>query len=160
MLFVTHLAGGYLTGKLTGYPSVYVVLGAALPDVIDKPLGVAGIAPYYHTVGHSLLTLVPVLVLAILLGARALTAVAIGALSHVALDAAHVTVNRGGEQFLFVFYPVSVPPTQPRITDGSVSFLSAFWSNYVGTPAFYAGVCLCVAAALVYLRDSYRPDDA
>jgi hypothetical protein len=56
-----HLALGVLAARLCGHrgrAAAPVLVGAVLPDLLDKPLGVLGVVPSYHTVGHSLLVLV------------------------------------------------------------------------------------------------------
>ena len=134
MLFATHLIGGYVFAKLFNQPSIPVIAGAALPDLVDKPLGILGIAPYYHTVAHSILTVIVFSIIAIKF--RRLVPVIIGWISHIFMDALHILINRGVEATTFIFYPVMFPD-KPQITDGSVNFVVDFWSNYLWTIGFY-----------------------
>lgn len=134
MLFGTHLIGGYIASRVSDMPVGLVVLGAALPDVIDKPLGILEIAPYYHSVGHSVLTVLLLSLAAIRY--RSIIPVLLGWSVHIFQDALHIFINRGIEKTTFIFYPFMFPD-KPEITDGSISFISNFWSNYLWTTGFY-----------------------
>ena len=54
-----HVAVAWLTASVTGsergWRMLFVVLGALLPDLIDKALWVSGLVPGTRGVGHSLL---------------------------------------------------------------------------------------------------------
>ena len=98
---VVHLAVGYLA--YAGYsrwqqgeppatgPAVVAIFGAALPDLIDKPLDTLGVVAVGRTIGHSLLFAIPLVVLVYVLFRRRDQVVlgvafAIGYLSHIAAD--------------------------------------------------------------------------
>jgi hypothetical protein len=134
MLFGTHLIGGYIAARVSKMSVALVVLGAALPDVIDKPLGILEIAPHYHSIGHSVFTVLFFLLVAVKL--RYILPVIIGWSVHIFQDALHIFINRGIEKTTFVFYPL-ILPDKPEITDGSVGFITNFWSNYLWTTGFY-----------------------
>lgn len=134
MLFGTHLIGGYIAARASKMSLALVILGAALPDVIDKPLGILEIAPHYHSIGHSLFTILLLLLVAVKF--RYILPVIIGWSVHIFQDALHIFINRGIEKTTFVFYPVMFPD-KPEITDGSVGFIANFWSNYLWTTGFY-----------------------
>ena len=165
MLFATHLlvaAGlGWLSGRprvrrrfaggatptLSTAPSLsvrWLVAGAALPDVIDKPLGVLGVFAVYQSVGHSAL-LVP---LAVALAARHRhgLAVAVGWGSHLALDAVHVIVNGRASDALFLAWPVLTRSDPLAIPPGEFALF------YVGTPSFFLEAALWLTAILLALR--------
>lgn len=145
MLFPTHLAAAALAGRVTRLSTAWLVVGAAAPDLIDKPLGMAGVVDLYHSVGHSLL----LAVLAVPLARRSArgAALALGWASHLALDAFHVVVNGRPTDALFLTWPVVVPPAPPAIPPG------AFARQYVGTPSFWIEVLVWLALAAVVVRD-------
>lgn len=156
MLFATHLIGGYVSSKLFNQPVVLVVLGASLPDIIDKPLGILEIAPYYHSVGHSVLTVL----LLVLIGVkfRQVIPVALGWATHIFQDALHILINRGMMETTFMFYPLMFPD-KPKITNGSINFITNFWSNYLWTVGFYTEFIFW-GLALYFVYDSrFRGDD-
>lgn len=134
MLFGTHLIGGYIAARVSKMPVALVILGAALPDIIDKPLGILEIAPHYHSIGHSVFTVMILLLVGFKF--RDFLPVVIGWSVHIFQDALHIFINRGIEKTTFVFYPAMFPD-KPEITDGSVGFISNFWSNYFWTTGFY-----------------------
>ena len=134
MLFPTHLIGGYVSSRLFKQPVVLVVLGAALPDIIDKPLGILEVANYYHSVGHSIFTVLLLILVGIKF--RQLIPIALGWTIHILQDALHILVNRGLENISFMFYPLLFPD-KPEITNGSVNFVSNFLSNYLWSIGFY-----------------------
>ncbi|RJX42564.1 metal-dependent hydrolase [Halonotius aquaticus] len=154
MLFPTHLvvAAGIgivsrlraaVSGSSTGAASQpplsigWLVIGAALPDVVDKPLGIAGVTELFHSVGHSALVL-PVMV-AVALASRQGLALAIGWGSHLFLDALHVVINGRPSDALFFGWPVVSPPNPPAIPPGEF-----FW-YYLGSLSFYLEVLLWLA---------------
>lgn len=160
MLFLTHLvvaAGIGVGSRLRAVSSTagsgpqlslsigWLVVGAALPDLIDKPLGMGGVTELYHSVGHSALVL-PVLVGVALTGRRGL-ALAVGWGSHLFLDALHVVLNGRPSDALFLGWPVVVPPNPPAIPPGE------FVWYYLGSPSFYLEVLLwlAVGALVVWL---------
>ena len=134
MLFATHLVGGYISSRVLQMPIGLVLLGAALPDIIDKPLGVFEIAPHYHTVGHSIFTILLLLLIGIKF--RKLIPLIVGWSMHIFQDALHIFINRGIERTTFIFYPLMFPD-KPKITNGSTDFVTNFWSNYLWTTSFY-----------------------
>lgn len=168
MLFPTHLVAAYLIGRRWDLPTVPVVAGAALPDLIDKPLAIVGVVDLYHTVGHSLVTLAALGAIALLAGSRIAPrerarvgtgnrrwlAVWVGWASHLALDALQMVVNGRPDDLRFLLWPFvhHVPAVQlPPL---------AFASYYVGTPSFVLEVGIWVAFLAVLLRDRGRSDGA
>lgn len=145
MLFPTHLAAGYVTGRLTGRAVPLVVLGAALPDLVDKPLATGGMVDLYHTVGHSGFVLVALGAATALSGREELRAVTVGVASHLALDAGHVVLNGRAADAAFLGWPAVLPPDPPALAP------LAFVRVYVGTPAFFLECALWVALACVVL---------
>ncbi|QSG13050.1 Membrane-bound metal-dependent hydrolase YbcI, DUF457 family [Halapricum desulfuricans] len=125
------------------------MVGAALPDVIDKPLAMAGVVELYHSVGHSVL-LVGVAV-PIALYSRAGLAAAIGWGSHLFLDAFHVVVNGRGTDVLSLAWPVAAPPDPLAVPPGSFVF------HYVGSRSFMLEGGLWLLAGLFALAH-VRPD--
>lgn len=151
MLFPTHLVAAVLLGRVSRHPVVWLVAGAALPDVVDKPLGSLGVVELYHSVGHSGLVFAAAAVALTLLG-RAGAAVAAGWASHLLLDAVHVVVNGRPTDALFLAWPLTLPPDPLGIPPGEF-----FW-YYLWSPSFFLEVLLWAGlAAVVVRRLSERP---
>jgi hypothetical protein len=151
MLFPTHLAAAAALGLASRLPTPWLVVGAALPDLIDKPLGASGFVELYHSVGHSAL-LAPLFVLIALYG-RPGVAVAVGWGSHLCLDAFHVVINGRPGHTLAFLWPLAEPADPLGIPPG------AFFQYYVGTPSFYVEILLwlVLVAAFVAGRFPGRP---
>jgi len=160
VLFPTHLlvAGwiGWLSGRprvrerLPGTPTLsvgWLLVGATLPDAVDKPLGALGVVDVYHSVGHSAL-LAP-LAVAVAARHRHGLAAAVGWASHLALDAIHVAVNGRPENAVSLLWPVLEQPDPLGIPPGQ------FAPFYAGTPSFYLEVAVWTAAVLVGLRSRF-----
>jgi hypothetical protein len=141
VLFVTHLVVAALVGCMSRLSSAWLVVGAAIPDVVDKPLGWLGIVDLYHSVGHTAL-LAP-LALLVALSSRAGLAVAIGWGSHLVLDALHVVINGRPGAALFLGWPL-VSPTDPLGIPPGEFFLFYLW-----TPSFFVEVVIWVALIAV-----------
>jgi len=154
VLFPTHLVAAYLVTVRWDLPPALTVAGAALPDLVDKPVAMAGVSPLYHSAGHSAV----VLGLATLLGLGsvalrdrprtrgALLAVCVGWASHLVLDAVHVLFNGRPGDVRFLAWPlvehapaVRLPPLE-------------FAVHYVGTPAFYLELLVWAGFAAVLAR--------
>ncbi|RJT07136.1 metal-dependent hydrolase [Halococcus sp. IIIV-5B] len=147
MLFVTHLAAAALLGRFTRLPAVWVVVGAALPDVVDKPLAWLGLVEPFHSIAHTAL-LLPVACL-IALSSRRGAAVALGWGSHLALDALHIVLNGRPDDALFLGWPV-VSPTDPLgIPPGE------FFIYYLWTPSFFLEAAFWTAL-IVWVIYSHR----
>lgn len=136
---------GYVLGRYLEVPTAFVVLGAALPDLIDKPLAMVGVVDLYHTIGHSLLLLIIVGILAV--RSRRWLAVWIGWTSHLFLDAFQMVINGRPEDAQFLLYPfvhhepaVRLPPVE-------------FAVEYVGSPAFVVEVVIWLVFIGVLIRD-------
>ena len=71
MLPPTHFALGYLFYSLHArgrsgeveYPVILIFAGSMFPDIIDKPLQLAGVIEWGRAMGHSLLFAIPITVL-------------------------------------------------------------------------------------------------
>ncbi len=169
MLFPTHLVAAAGLGRLvanqpretdiavTGrsWPALstgWLVLGAALPDLLDKPLGLLEVTTLFHSIGHSVLLLPAVILLAVR-GKRG-AAIAIGWASHLMLDAVHVVINGRPSDALFLGWPVVVPPTPPAIPPGEFVWF------YLGTPSSYVEAVLWVAVGALVVRSLRTSSDA
>ena len=120
LMFPTHLAAGYLLSVYVKLPIAYVVLGSALPDLVDRPLYWLGLTPYTHTVAHSIAVAVPAALVAVAVFERRGLALAIGWLVHLATDFLNVLTTQGLSQtpyFVLYFAPPSDPsPAFPTVT--------------------------------------------
>lgn len=155
MLFPTHLVAAYLVPTRWQLPPALTVAGAALPDLVDKPVAMAGAYPLYHSAGHSAVALLAATLLG--LGVVALRgrgspagvrllAVWVGWVSHLVLDAVHMLFNGRPGDAQFLAWPlvehtpaVRLPPLE-------------FAAHYLGTPAFYAELLVWAALAAVLVR--------
>ena len=152
MLFVTHLAAAVLLGRLSQLSTLWLVAGAAFPDILDKPLGTLGVFELYHSIGHSVffaLLLVP-----LALYSSVWLAFAIGWASHILLDAVHVVVNGRPGHVLAFLWPLAESTDPLGIPPGEF-----FW-YYLGTPSFYLEVVLWMALLSILIVQHRRGDDA
>jgi len=160
MLFVTHLAAAAVIGRRPGLPTAPLLVGAAAPDLVDKPLGAAGVTELYHSVGHSALALAALLAVALYSRtgaplapappATAAVAVAAGWASHLLLDAVHVVLNGRPGHALFLLWPLA------RSSDPLGLPPVAFVRHYVGTPSFYLEIVLWLALIGLFVRGRRR----
>jgi hypothetical protein len=151
MLFPTHLVAAVLLERQWRLSVPLVVLGAALPDVVDKPAAMLGVVDLFHSVGHSLSALVVVAVLASRY--RRLVPLCVGWASHLALDALHMVLNGRPADVQFLAWPlvrhtpaVNLPPL-------------AFAAQYVGTPSFYIELLIWLAFGYVLVTSRRISDD-
>lgn len=147
MLFPTHLVTAYALGRRWDLPPYWVVAGAALPDLLDKPMAIAGVTDLYHSVGHSLLALAAFTVLVAVRREEPAVSVWIGWASHLCLDAVHVILNGRPDDVRFLAWPVVVHT--PAVDLPPV----AFAVHYLGTPSFYVEVVLWIAVVFLLLAD-------
>lgn len=147
MLFVTHLAAAILLGRVSRFSTLWLVAGAAAPDVVDKPLGTLGVFELYHSIGHSLF--LALLLVPLALYSRVWLAFAIGWASHLLLDAVHVVVNGRPGHVLAFLWPLAESTDPLGIPPG------AFFRYYLWTPSFYLEFVLW-AALLGVLAAQHR----
>lgn len=148
MLFPTHLVAAYLLGRWVQLPIVPLLIGAALPDVIDKPLAMLGVVDLYHSIGHSLLAL-GLFAIVLMFGERWI-AFWIGWASHLVLDVVQMVLNGRPEDSLFLLWPIV--QHQPAVDLGPVQFAM----YYVGTPAFWVEVGIWLLFFAIVLDAGYR----
>jgi len=144
MLFPTHLLAAAVLGRVSRLSPLWLVVGTALPDAVDKPLATVGVVDLYHSVGHSALLLAVAVPVA--LTGRTGLALAVGWGLHLLLDALHVVVNSRPGDAVFLLWPVAVPADPLALPPGS------FFLYYLGSPSFYLEAVfwlVVVGAALV-----------
>lgn len=160
MLFPTHLLVGYVLGRRWDLPAVWVVAGAALPDVVDKSLASAGVFELYHTVGHSLAALL-VGGGAILVGrdvagrsvvgrniaGRIGPALWAGWASHLVLDAIHMIVNGRPADVQFLAWPAVYHVPEVQLPPVEFAF------HYLWTPSFFLEVAIWLGVAAVAVNE-------
>lgn len=144
MLFPTHLLAAASLSRVTPLSAPWLVVGAAVPDLIDKPLGLLGVTALFHSVGHSLI--LSVIAVPVALSGRAGLAITTGWASHIALDVVHVIVNGRPADALFAFWPLTSPLDPLGLPPG------AFVGHYLGSPAFFLEVAVWMTLATVALR--------
>ncbi|GAB3024627.1 metal-dependent hydrolase [Natronobiforma cellulositropha] len=154
---IVHLAVGYLCYAAVARwryervprdaPAAVAIVGAALPDLLDKPLAALGVVPVGRTVGHSLLFAIPLLA-AVWLLARAseretlALAFAVGYLSHLASDVPWHLLSGDYDELGFLLWPVTHMPAYTGVKPlASVAGLevTTLWLEAV---IFLAGVAL------------------
>lgn len=113
-----------------------VVLGALLPDLLDLPVRWAGLGPDVRLLGHTLLFVGPVLLVAWWVARRAGTprlalAFAIGLASHLAADALWPLLYGDVHELGFVLWPVTESrPYEPSKPIATVGGFDARWVEY------------------------------
>ncbi|NGM67558.1 metal-dependent hydrolase [Natronolimnobius sp. AArcel1] len=154
---IVHLVVGYLCyaayarwrfdGPPAEVPALVAIGGAALPDLIDQSLAAAGITGVTRTIGHSLLFVVP-LIIVVWLYARARdreilgVAFAIGLLSHIATDIPWHVLAGDYHELGFLLWPITPMPEYSGVKNlGTVAGLevTTLWLEAV---IFVAGVAL------------------
>jgi hypothetical protein len=144
VLFATHLLVAGLFARRVRIPVWWAIGGAALPDLLDKPLAALGLVDLFHTVGHS--ALLAVLLVPIAFVSRAGVAAAIGWASHLFFDAFHVILNGRAGDALFLVWPLAIPPDPLAIPPGEFLFF------YLWSPSFFVEVAIWTGAAVIAVR--------
>lgn len=165
MLPPVHLVVGYVCyaaySRLVpgdsprAWPALAAVVGAAIPDLLDKPLWLAGVVPVGRTLGHSLLFAIPASV-AVWVVARGRNrnrsrkrdrdrvrdrdrellgiAFVVGLLSHVATDVPWHLLSREYHELGFLLWPITHMPeytgTKPLGTVGGLE-VTTLWLEAV-----------------------------
>jgi len=145
VLFPTHLAIAALLGRRSGLSTAWLLVGAALPDAVDKPLATLGVVDLFHTVGHS--GLLVVLAVPVAYYSRSGLVLAVGWSSHLLLDALHIVVNGRPTDTLFLVWPLAVPPTPMALPP------LAFARQYLWSPSFFLELGIWAALAAVVVAD-------
>lgn len=142
MLFPTHLAVAYVTARRLGLSVPWTVLGAVLPDLVDKPLGRLGETDRYHSVAHS------VVGVGLTLGAsdraRAVRSVWAGWATHLGADAAGMAANGRYRDLAFLLWPVA---RERRYSEMPADLVLPGTRSYFRSPAFVLELTVWLAAA-------------
>lgn len=153
VLFPTHLVIPLLIVR-GRFPVLWVVFGAALPDLVDKPLATVGLVPLYHSVVHSALFGSAFLAAWLVtrrtgtaVAVERVLAVAIGWATHLGADALHLVLNGRPGNAVFLLWPVV--PTWDSIDASPALFVV----RYLWTPSFYVEVGIWLLAGLLLLWD-------
>ena len=144
MLFATHLLAASLLARRVRISVGWAVVGAALPDVVDKPLASLGVVDLFHSVGHS--ALLAAVALPVAFVGRAGLAAAAGWASHLFLDAFHVVLNGRAGDALFLVWPLAAPPDPLAIPPGE------FLLYYLWSPSFFVEVAIWAGAVALAVR--------
>lgn len=144
MLFLTHLVAAALVGRATRLSIPWLIVGAAVPDLVDKPLAMIGVVELFHSVGHTALVLP--LVVPVALYSRAGLAAAVGWGSHLFLDAFHIVLNGRPGDALFLGWPVVLPPDPLKIPPGE------FFTYYLWSLSFFVEIVIWAVFLLVVVR--------
>jgi hypothetical protein len=145
VLFPTHLLAAAILGRTSRLSTPWLVAGAAVPDVVDKPLGLLGVVDLYHSVGHSVLVLG--LLTPVAFAHRGFFIAAVGWGSHLALDALHVVINGRPTDALSLAWPVIAPPDPLGLPP------VPFVVHYIGTLSFVLELGLWLFAGGLLFRD-------
>ena len=136
MLYPTHLIATIPIFALSDLSAIPLLIGAAIPDIIDKPLPKLGIVDTYHSLAHSLLFIF--LLTGVGLFYEFVLVVAIGVAYHIAIDVVHVFINGRASHWKFVLWPFAFqddPMRKPPVD---------FFKYYVGSRSFYVEVVIWV----------------
>lgn len=129
-----------------------VVVGAAVPDLIDQPLYYLLALPSTRTLGHSLLSALPVSLLAIALVRRSDVpngvgiGFAIGYLSHLPADALWPLLLGKFRELGFLLWPITLSPDY----EGTKELFSI---GAVTVTTLWVELSLLAVAFLVWRRD-------
>ena len=155
MLFPTHLVIAALVARRR-FPVVWAVVGAALPDLVDKPLAMIGVTTFYHSVAHSVLFGIPILAVWLVVRTtsrgrvmRIVQAGAVGWASHLAADAVHLSLNGRPSNTVFLLWPLVSEWDSIEAGPGP------FVVQYVGTPSFYLEAGIWAVAGYLLFQWQY-----
>ncbi len=154
---IVHLAVGYLC--YSGYtrftrhkppeamPLLAALFGALLPDLLDKPLELLGVAPVGRTIGHSLLFAIPLVASVWLLlrrrsHERIAVAFAIGYGSHLASDVPWHLLSGDYDELGFLLWPITPMPEYTGTKSLGAVFGVEITTLWVEVVILFAGIAL------------------
>lgn len=141
MLFPTHVIVAIPLIVLLDASTASVVLGCVLPDIIDKQLPRFGLTDKYHSVSHSLFTLIILCLTAIfypiIYGGAVSWAV------HISMDLIQVIINKRYNHALFVLWPICFDPDP--LQKPPVEFML----YYIGSKSSYFEVMIWIGSAAI-----------
>jgi hypothetical protein len=144
-----HLALAVLAARIAGYrgrAAAVLLVGAFLPDLVDKPLGALGLVPSFHTVGHSVFVLAAVGAVCIATGRG--RPLALGWLSHLFGDLP-LAIPRYLDHYVWPALAPPAPPAEP---------VRGYVVGYATSPAFAAELLLAGLAFVLVAPDLLRAE--
>lgn len=108
MLFPTHLIAALPLVLYFNTPIIPVIIGCALPDLIDKTLPKISDIDKYHSFAHSGFTTLGILIAGVI--HSYIGFISIGYLLHILLDIVHILLNKRYNHIYFVLWPLSFDP--------------------------------------------------
>lgn len=137
MLYPTHLLFGAIIGKYVSYSIFLVIAGAAIPDLIDKPLPSLGVVSTYQSIAHSIAPSFLIILLGLKFNIAA--AIGIGLVSHLFLDALNMVINGRPKHTKFLLWPVASADDPLRKPP------KEFFYYYIGSRSSYIEIVIfCV----------------
>ena len=129
MLFPTHLIIAIPLCLYFNLPIIPVVIGCALPDLIDKTLPRIGIIDKYHSFAHSGFTTFGILITGII--DPYILLILAGYISHILLDVIHILLNKRYNHIYFLLWPLNFDP------DPLNKPAFEFFEHYRGSKSYY-----------------------
>lgn len=145
MLFPTHIIIAIPIVYIFDFSTSTIIIGCILPDLIDKQLPKFNLTDNFHTIAHSLISIIPFTLLSYVY--PILYGLIIGWLSHIILDIIHIVLNKRYKHILFIFWPVKYDPDPLRLPP------IKFFKHYIGTRSFYFEFILWFICLYIFYVD-------
>lgn len=157
MMFQTHAVVGYLLGRFTRLSPAWLVVGSVLPDILDRLLAWVGAVDHEHTVGHSVLFVIPASLLATRLFGRRGAALSLAWAVHLLGDFANVATGEGPRVApTYVLYPLAHESSGEMFATITVRLPGTTISHTVNPVMLVLELALTVWALVVATRQPDR----